>query len=315
MQAHRRTARRRGSILGLVALLGMLVGGGGAPAPALAETGSVATVAGAPAVNIRRCPKPACAVVARARVGDTVETTGAAVDGFVPVRYDGTRGYAFGLYLAGPDDPVTRFDRGPEGCNRIALIFNVGVGYATDTSILDTLERFDVPATVFVMGWWAEENPKLMARMVEQGLVIGNHGEALVEPLLRSDWEIVQDIQVADAKIRGVVGDALGPWFTPYAAGMDDRVRALVAGAGYLPVGWEVPAADFGADATATSVWDRVVPNAYDGAIVEMHLDGPASAASTGTALPWVIDALSERGYEFVTIPELTMPCGVEQAD
>lgn len=298
---------RRGTALGLLVLLGTLFPG--PVAPTVAQATVTAVVAGAPAVNVRKCPKQDCKALASAVVGEALTVTGKTVDGFAPVSYRGLNGYAFALYLARSDAPVVGFNRGAAGCNRIALAFNIGIGYEPDRSILDTLDRFDVPATMFVMGGWAEQNPKLLREMVDQGLVIGSHGNDAIELTLRSDAEIAADITTADAKIRAVIGDDLGPWFTPYAAAMDDRVRAIVAGQGYLPVGWEVPAADYGADATADGVWANVVPNAYDGAIVEMHFDGPNTAASTGTALPWVIDALTKRGYEFVTIPELTMPC------
>jgi len=49
--------------------------------------------------------------------------------------------------------------------------------------------------------------------------------------------------------------------------------------------------------------------NVTDGAIIEMHLDGPASALSTGVALPWLIADLRAEGYQFVTIPQMTEPC------
>ena len=47
----------------------------------------------------------------------------------------------------------------------------------------------------------------------------------------------------------------------------------------------------------------------HDGAIVELHLDGPASAESTGLALPRVIRDLRAQGYRFVSIPEMAAPC------
>ena len=114
---------------------------------------------------------------------------------------------------------------------------------------------------------------------------------------------------MATAAIEAATGTPPVPYFTPYAAAIDARVRHLVADQGYLSVGWEVPAADYGAEATAEGVYARVMDNIYDGAIVELHLDGPASAESTGRALPRMIDALRAQGYQFVTIPQLLAPC------
>ncbi len=57
-----------------------------------------------------------------------------------------------------------------------------------------------------------------------------------------------------------------------------------------------------------------MVNGAYDGAIVEFHIDGPATSVSTGRALPRIIQTLRTRGYTFVTIPQLATPCGSSAA-
>lgn len=271
-----------------------------------------ATITGTNAVNIRKCPKLSCKIIASAKLGESVVVTGDPVDNFTPVRFGRIEGYAYDLFLGRSGVPVPRFIEGTPGCNRIALIFNVGQGFEPSTGILDILERHDVPATMFVMGWWAEKNPELLERMVDQGLEIGSHGEAGIPLTQRSDEDVVQDVRTAAAKISAVIGDDLGPAFTPYAAAMDDRVRALVASTGYLPVNWRVTSDDWDYDATAEAIWENVVPNAYDGAIVEFHFDGPATKTSTQRALPWVIDALSNRGYQFVTISDMMLPCDAD---
>jgi hypothetical protein len=51
------------------------------------------------------------------------------------------------------------------------------------------------------------------------------------------------------------------------------------------------------------------VPNVEDGAIVEFHLDGPSSEQATAVAIPWIVETLKERGYHFVTIPDMAQPC------
>ena len=60
---------------------------------------------------------------------------------------------------------------------------------------------------------------------------------------------------------------------------------------------------------SADYVFDRVVPNVEDGSIVEFHLDGPSSEQATAVAIPRIVEALKERGYQFVTIPDMAQPC------
>lgn len=185
-----------------------------------------------------------------------------------------------------------------------ALIFNIGVGYDPASGILDTLERERVPAPMFVMGWWAAEHPAILDRMVEEGSLIGGHGNSPRELTGLADSDVADDLAHAAAAIEHTTGKPPAPLFAPYAAASDERARAIVADAGYLSVVWEVPAADYGGATTEAAAYDWVMNEIYDGAIVELHLDGPASADSTGRALPRIIRELRAQGYCFVTIPE-----------
>ena len=146
-----------------------------------------------------------------------------------------------------------------------------------------------------------------MNRLVADGYVIGSHGYARQELTPLSDANVVKDIQKAGKAIEQATGAPAGPWFTPYAAAIDGRVMSLIAGQGYLPVGWRLAARDYDETAYEADDYQRVVGNAYDGAIVEFHIDGPATATSTGRALPRIIDNLRNRGYRFVTITQMAV--------
>jgi peptidoglycan/xylan/chitin deacetylase (PgdA/CDA1 family) len=74
-------------------------------------------------------------------------------------------------------------------------------------------------------------------------------------------------------------------------------------------VGWTTPAGDWDFGVTAETVFQNVMTSVQDGAIVELHLDGPATAESTAIALPWIVERLQEEGYHFVTISEMAQPC------
>jgi peptidoglycan/xylan/chitin deacetylase (PgdA/CDA1 family) len=239
-----------------------------------------------------------------------VEIAGNAVSGFIPVEYQGLKGYAYRLYVAADPAKPPYLVEGQPGCGRVALIFNIGIGEEPAWGIIDTLVEEDVPATMFVMGWWAGQHPDALRRIADDGFVIGSHGDQPIELTTRPDRDVIADIRSADSAIQRVLGSGSEPWFTPYAAAVDDRVRSLIAREGYLPVAWTIPAIDYGADATAKGVYQQVMSRVYDGAIVELHLDGPASAESTAVALPQIIHDLRAQGYDLVSIPEMASPCG-----
>lgn len=318
--AHRGTRRVScSSAFAVAAILVGLIAAAPVAATASPEVGSAsawvpvdATVFGTEGVNLRACPSLDCEVVAVAKLGERLTITGPAENGFSPVDYGGAVGYAYDLFLAKDGQPAPFLAEGQPGCRRIALIFNIGIGERPVLDILDGLVEEQVPATVFVMGWWATEHPDELLAIAAAGFPIGNHGDQRRELTDLTDEQIVADVTRASASIEAVLGQPPAPWFTPYANAADDGIHRLIGELGFMPVGWKVPAADFGRGATAQSVYGRVVPNVYDGAIIEFHLDGPVSATSTGVALPWIVEELRAAGYSFVTIPELAKPCATD---
>lgn len=201
------------------------------------------------------------------------------------------------------------FTEGDVACGRIALIFNIGIGDTPSETILRTLVDMDVDATVFPTGSFARTHPRYLQRLDDAGFPIGTHGDAPVALTQASDEAIREDIRASITSIEAVIGHQIDPYHTPYAADTDERVREVVAADGLLPVGWRVSAPDWTLDATEEAVYRAVVDNVYPGAIVEMHLDGPATETSTALALPRIIEDLRAREYEFVTIGEMLESC------
>lgn len=297
-----RVRRASGLVLRSVLLLCTLVIGAH-PGGALAET-----VSGTNAVNIRSCASLDCEVVAIAPLGSPLVVTGGEQGGWLPVSWDGVDGFAFNLYVA-PDGQAPWFRQGDPACNTVALIFNIGIGEEPSASILDTLVTNEVSATMFPMGWWATVYPDYLLALDEAGFVIGTHGDQRIFLTTMDDATVRTDIANSAAAIESVIGRPIDPWFTPYAADTDERIRGIAAGMGLMPVGWTIAAADYGADATADGVYARVMGAVQPGAVIEFHLDGPATEASTAAVLPLIVRDLRAQGFELVTIPELALPC------
>ena len=267
-----------------------------------------ATVVSTPGVNIRSCARVVCSVKAVAKLGERLLVTGEPVGAFVPVDWGGLTGFVYDLYVATPDG-VPELRSGPVGCKRVALIFNIGIGYDTRTDILDNLKAAGVPATIFPMGWWATAHPDILKRIAAAGWLIGSHGDQRVALTTLPDAAVIKDIQQSLDAIHAAIGAWPEPLFTPYAAEMDNRVRALVADIGFLPVRWSVPADDWDFNVAADTVYKNVMNHIQDGSIVELHLDGPSTGTSTAVALPRIVADLRGQGYQFVTIPDLAQPC------
>ena len=119
-------------------------------------------------------------------------------------------------------------------------MFNIGAGYDPAVGILDTLGTYGVPATMFVMGWLAEQNPWLVQQIAAWGHPVGSHGYVPPELTTRSDDDVAWDLQTASDTLTWALGYNPGPWFTPYASASDDRVRSIASSLGLITVGWSV---------------------------------------------------------------------------
>ena len=198
---------------------------------------------------------------------------------------------------------------GVPGCSQVALMFNIGSGYEPAVGMLETLGAFGVPASMFIMGWLAEQSPWLVQELAAWGHHVGSHGYLPPELTIRSDEDVIWDLQAAAGALSWTLGYHPGPWFTPYASASDERVRSIASSLGLITMGWSVGSGDWDPGATADSVYSNVVGGAYDGAIIELHMDAQRSIDATASALPWIIDDLSAQGYRFVTIPQIVNGC------
>ena len=198
---------------------------------------------------------------------------------------------------------------GIPGCGQVALLFNVGSGYELALGILDTLAAYGVPASMFIMGWLAEQNPWLVQSIAGSGHVVGSHGYLPPELTARSDDDIAADLLAASSALTTALGYAPSPWFTPFAGASDDRVRSIASSLGLVTVGWSVASEDWNPVASAESIYNSVIGGAHDGAIIELHLDAQHSIDGTAVALPWIIDDLGAQGYRFASVPSIAAGC------
>lgn len=289
-------------------LLVLLVPALSASPSASAQTNGITTILGTGALNIRSCPALSCDVIASVPLDTRVGVVGDSVNGFVPVVWKSHQGWAYDLFLfTEGEDRYVRSGR--PGCNRVAIMFNAGIGDAPSQDILEFLVSSGTPATLFAMGWWAEAYPDYLNAMDDAGVVIGSHGNTQTFLTGASDEQVRAEVRDSAARIEAVVGYPPTRYYTPYATDSDERVRRIIAEEGYLPVGWSVAGVDFNGDDTAQAVYSNVTSGVSDGAIIELHLDGPATERSTAVALPWIVADLKAQGYELVTVPEIILPC------
>jgi peptidoglycan/xylan/chitin deacetylase (PgdA/CDA1 family) len=204
---------------------------------------------------------------------------------------------------------AAHLSRGCREGHRVALTFDDGPNPPYTDQILDIMQSHHARATFFDEGQAAEAHPEIVRRELSLGMAVGSHSCAHgkdLPTLTRADF--APDLQQAEAALTPLLGYKPALYRAPYGHTSQNMLDELHA-EGYVSIGWDVDSTDWSGapvDAVVSSVLDHVHP----GAIVLMHDGGlgggNADRSTTIAALPRIIDGLRERGYSFVTVPEIT---------
>jgi peptidoglycan-N-acetylglucosamine deacetylase len=213
----------------------------------------------------------------------------------------------------GDDDdrgaPADIVDVDPSGERVVYLTFDAGSdrGFAED--ILDLLDAEDVPASFGITGRWAEQNPDVVARLVDEGHALVNHTyshssftgfSSGTAPL--SEEERREEIERTDAIFEEAAGDNGKPFWRPPYGDIDDEVPGQVGALGYEYVlMWTIDSLGWNG-LSEQEIIDRVLGQMEPGAIVLLHV---GSASQDFAALDDIIATLRADGYEFATVDRL----------
>lgn len=193
---------------------------------------------------------------------------------------------------------------GPSNVHAVALTFDDGPWLLTP-EILDVLEREHVPATFFQIGEWIAkygENGALERRMLADGDMLGDHTWTHPDMLTISAAQQWSQIELASNAIRQATGFTPCLWRAPYGI-VDPALLTLARSLGFVTMQWDIDPRDWALPGVA-EIYDNIVDNAHNGAIVEEH-DGGGPREETLAALPEVIATLRARGYKFETLTQM----------
>ncbi len=204
------------------------------------------------------------------------------------------------LLATGPTfEPVRLFTSGDPKVRRIALTIDDAPNPFYTDELLRILREKGICATFFCMGNKSQLYPDILVRILREGHEIGNHSYShpKLTMLPREDWE--EEILYTNRIIKRVLGyNCL--LFRPPHGRYNDEMLDFVYAHGMTTCMWTVNTGDYLEPDPATLV-KKIVGNVHPGGVILMH-DG---TDATLAALPLVIDDLTAKGYEFVTMGEL----------
>ncbi|MCO5175965.1 MAG: polysaccharide deacetylase family protein [Thermomicrobiales bacterium] len=187
----------------------------------------------------------------------------------------------------------------------MALTFDAGSDTGYTAQILDTLKSKGVKATFGMTGLWAQANPALLQRIVNEGHQLINH--SWDHPSFPSLTTAQRESQLSSTE--NLVHDLTGVWMKPYFRppyGEYDTatLRDIAANDYTVNVMWTTDTLGWNG-ATVSQINTRVLNDARPGGVVLMHV---GAASQDAAALPGMIDQLRARGYEFQRASDFLEP-------
>ncbi len=193
--------------------------------------------------------------------------------------------------------PVYGVDCGEE--KKVALTFDAAWGADKTLKILEILEKYDVKATFFLVGFWLDKYPEETKAIAESGCEIGNHSNNHLQMSKLSEEKITEELNYVNKKVYQLTGKK-PTYFRPPFGDYDNELIDTAEKLGLTTIQWSVDSLDW-KGLSATEITSRVVKNVQNGSIVLFH----NNSDNILEALPLVLANLINRGYEPVCMSEL----------
>ena len=195
----------------------------------------------------------------------------------------------------------------------VYLTFDDGPIPEATPFVLDTLARYGVKATFFMVGDNIRKHPDVFRQVIEAGHAIGNHtynhigglrwhSKNYLENTLKAQENLFPDSSTHCASLSGksVVGDAY--LFRPPHGWMRPMQYHIIRQHGFRIIMWDLVTRDYSRRLTAEEVFDNVKRYARNGSIITFH-DSLRSIDKLKKILAPSIEWLLAEGYEFRLFP------------
>lgn len=184
----------------------------------------------------------------------------------------------------------------------IYLTFDCGYENGCTEKILDTLKEKNVSAAFFVTLPNVKENPEIIARMINEGHIVGNHSDTHPNFSKISRTQMVKEIENLDNYLREHFGYSSTYFRFPEGACSENALE-LVQSLGYTSVFWSSAYADWDTSNPKGKqyAFDTVTSRLHPGCVLLLH----AVSQDNADALGDIIDYAREQGYEFCSLEQV----------
>ena len=178
----------------------------------------------------------------------------------------------------------------------IYLTFDCGYENGCTKKILDTLKEKKVTAAFFVTLPNVKQNPEIIARMINEGHIVGNHSDSHPNFSTISRTQMAKEIESLDNYLREHFGYSSSYFRFPEGACSESALE-LVQSIGYTSVFWSSAYADWDINNPKGKqyAYETVTSRLHPGCVLLLH----AVSQDNADALGDIIDYARGQGYEF----------------
>lgn len=176
----------------------------------------------------------------------------------------------------------------------VYLTFDDGPIPQATPFILDTLERFGIKATFFMVGDNVRKYPELFERIVKSEHQIGNHTFNHWSGYKHDLYQYTANIEKANELIHSHL-------FRPPYGWMTAEQQLWVAKHNFKIVMWDLVTRDYSKRVVAADILQNIKKYSRNGSIITFH-DSKRSIEKLRAVLPECLEWLQSQGYEFKTI-------------
>jgi|SRR5699024_25506 len=192
--------------------------------------------------------------------------------------------------------PIYSVDRDDK---KIAISFDAAYGDEFTLDILDTLDKYKIKSTFFLVKFWIDKFPHRVEEIHKRGHEIGNHSATHPNMSELSKENMAKELNDTGEEIYKITKEKSILFRPPYGD-YNDKVIEVARDNGYYTIQWDTDSLDW-KELGVQPVVDRVIRNVSSGSIVLFH----NNAKYISEYLPLVIERLLDEGYEIVPISEL----------
>ena len=182
------------------------------------------------------------------------------------------------------------------------LTFDCGYEYENLTSrVLDVLKEKGVTATFFCTLDHIKKEGNLIARMIKEGHIVGNHSTTHPSFATISRSKMAKEIEETENYLRENFGYA-AKYFRFPAGEYNESALQLISSLGYSSVFWSVAYDDWDTSKIRGKNYaiEKVLSRLHPGAVILLH----SVSKDNADALGEIIDKAREQGYTFKSIAD-----------